>query len=318
MLQQTRVAVVCDYYPRFLARFPDVASLARAPVDDVLALWSGLGYYRRARQLHAAAQLIEKYHGGALPLDRASLVALPGIGAYTAAAILSIAAGVPEPAVDGNLMRIATRMLAHPLSAARAREQLQRWIAPRRPGDFNQALMDLGASVCLPRAPLCEKCPLHSFCRTRGAGPARPRLRPMAVEEHYVLACRAGRIWLRQRPAGAARMAGLWELPQAEKAPRGRAVATVRHAITRFAIRAHLYCGAPLAPGRWFFQADLAQLPLTGLCRKLLAGFQAACPSAPVAIPRRRLGSPSPLPGVRSPAPNKKALRSASRPFPTA
>lgn len=273
MLQQTRASVVEDYYRRFLVRFPNLPTLARAPLDVVLALWSGLGYYRRARQLHAAAAAVVARHGGALPLERAALLALPGIGAYTAAAILSIAAGQPEPAVDGNLLRVAERLLGRSLSPARARGEMQHWIAPRRPGDFNQALMDLGATVCLPRAPHCHACPLRRLCRTRGARPARRRPAAISVEEHYVLARRAGRVWLRQRPSDAARMPGLWELPRVEK-PEATALAHVRHAITRYAIQAHLHAGRALAPGRWVTPAELASLPLTGLCRKLLAAAE--------------------------------------------
>lgn len=273
MLQQTRVAVVQEYYPRFLARFPDLTTLAQAPLDDVLALWSGLGYYRRARQLHAAAQAVASRHAGVLPLERAALLALPGIGAYTAAAILSIAAGQAEPAVDGNLLRVEERLLARPLSPSGARAELQQWISVRRPGDFNQALMDLGASVCLPRAPRCGECPLEPLCRTRGVRAVKARPGAIPVEEHYVLATRAGRVWLRQRPALAARMPGLWELPRLEK-PAGAPLAHVRHAITRYAIRAHLHAGPALAPGRWFTQSERAAVPLTGLCRKLLAAAQ--------------------------------------------
>lgn len=192
MLQQTRAAVVIPYYRRFLARFPDIRFLAAAPQEDVLRLWSGLGYYRRARNLQRAAQEIVAKHGGAFPPSRKDVLALPGIGPYTAAAILSIAFGSKYAVLDGNVARVLARLLAirGDLREARRWQTLQRaadgLLDRRSPGDCNQALMELGAMLCTPRSPQCLLCPVAHFCRARKLGiadslPARRR-KPTAVE----------------------------------------------------------------------------------------------------------------------------------------
>ncbi|MGH9477093.1 MAG: A/G-specific adenine glycosylase [Terriglobales bacterium] len=269
MLQQTRVSAAIPFYERFLERFPDVPALSRAPASAVLAAWSGLGYYRRARRLHAAAQQVLARHGGRLPADMAALRGLPGIGAYTAGAIASIAFGWSVPAVDGNARRIASRLQASPLSLARATAFWTAALPLRRAGEFNQAIMDLGANVCLPRAPRCPQCPLRRRCR--GPLAAAPKPRPQrAVVRHYVLARRGGKLWLRQRPGAAAQMPGLWELPSTPRAA-GEALATLRHSITDTRITAHVYAGArALGAGKWFTPADARAAPLTGLTRKIL------------------------------------------------
>ena len=185
MLQQTRVAAVLDHYRAFLARFPTVEQLAAAPLSSVLAAWSGLGYYRRARALHRAARQIVERHGSRLPRTLPELRALPGVGRYTSAALASIAFGVPAAAVDGNVERVFSRLLAAPNHAGEpssppalhgrspeSPKRLDCWalaealLDRRRPGDWNQALMELGATVCLPRQPQCGRCPLKRWCAT--------------------------------------------------------------------------------------------------------------------------------------------------------
>ena len=196
MLQQTRVAVVRERYPDFLARFPSVERLAAAKLADVLAAWSGLGYYRRARALHAAARELVK-NGVGFPRTSAALAALPGIGRYTAAAIASIAFSQPCAVVDGNVERVLGRLFGvRNRDAWRVAEDL---LHPRRPGDFNQAMMELGATVCLPQAPLCGACPVFAWCETRGALPSRaqPLRRKKLVA--YRLAIRKQAVFLVRR-----------------------------------------------------------------------------------------------------------------------
>jgi A/G-specific adenine glycosylase len=196
MLQQTRVAAVIPYYQRFLARFPDVRALAEAPQEEVLRLWSGLGYYSRARNLQKAAQQIVALHSGEFPQDEESILALPGIGSYTAAAILSIAFGAKHAVLDGNVARVLARLgtIRGDLREARRWQSLQSTagdlLDPQSPGAWNQAMMELGAMVCTPRAPQCRMCPAAKFCRAlQGGDPEsfpEKRKRPEAV--HIVLA----------------------------------------------------------------------------------------------------------------------------------
>jgi A/G-specific adenine glycosylase len=220
MLQQTRVDAVIPYYERWLQRFPTLDALADAPLDDVLAAWQGLGYYARARNLHRAAAVVRERHGGELPADPAALRALPGVGDYTAGALASIVHGLPEPAVDGNVRRVLSRLLdvaaatAAPLRAAAAA-----LVPAERPGDFNQALMELGAAVCTPRSPRCGECPVAALCRARARGTValRPGRRPRREVPHEAVACVAllsgdGRLLLRRRPVEGL-LGGLWELP---------------------------------------------------------------------------------------------------------
>lgn len=205
MLQQTTVATVVPYWERFLARYPDVATLAAAPEDEVLASWSGLGYYRRARQLLAAARQVVADRGGELPRDADSWRALPGVGPYAAGAIASIGLGLPEPAVDANVRRVLGRWYgaggtlasSRPAALAAAAAAL---LPPGRAGDWNEALMELGATVCLPRRPLCTACPAAGHCRSAGTegepggSPARPRA--AAVGLVLVIYVSGGRPWL--------------------------------------------------------------------------------------------------------------------------
>lgn len=227
MLQQTRVEQALPYYRAFLGRFPTVRDLAAAPPDEVLALWQGLGYYRRALQLHAAARQVVERHGGRLPADEAALRALPGVGDYTAAAVLSIAYGRPLPALDGNALRVLARLAGEtePVDRAAVRARLRRLatalLDPEDPGAFNQALMDLGSTVCRPRRPDCGRCPLAWACTAHRRGltdriPApRPRPRPREVSRVAAWVAGAAGVLLARRPAGGL-LGGMWELPAVE------------------------------------------------------------------------------------------------------
>jgi len=220
MLQQTRADVVGPYYERWLERFPTLDALADAELDDVLHAWQGLGYYTRARNLHRAARLVRERHGGQVPREEAALRALPGVGEYTAGAIASIAYGEPRPAVDGNVRRVLARLfdLAEP-SAPALRELAGRLLDRRRAGDFNQALMDLGATVCTPRSPACDACPVADWClaRARGTQAERPAPKRRAAVPSYdvgtaVLRTRDGRLLLVRRPEDGL-LGGMWTFP---------------------------------------------------------------------------------------------------------
>ncbi len=223
MLQQTQVATVIPYHRRFLQAFPSVKALAAVPVEDVLKLWEGLGYYSRARNLHRAAQAIVAEHGGRVPRTERELRALPGVGAYTAAAVRSIAFEEPVAAIDGNVLRILSRVFWLPGGGREGREKqraeaLAHSAVPlERPGDYNQALMDLGAVVCTPRAPSCESCPFGDVCRARAKGqaeaiPKRRRRAMRAVRAVAGLVRKGNKLLLAQRPPEGV-WGGLWELP---------------------------------------------------------------------------------------------------------
>ena len=225
MLQQTRVAAVLGYYKRFLEKAPDVAALAALPEDKLMKLWQGLGYYSRARNLQKAAKVIMDTHGGAFPSDYAAVRALPGVGDYTAGAICSIAFGQPIPAVDGNVLRVYARIcgdggdISTPEMKKRVTQALAAVIPVHGAGAFNQALMELGATVCVPRgAPLCDRCPAQGLCVALAQGrtaelPVKAPKKPRRVEERTVwLIFRGGRVALRRRP-GRGLLAGLWEFP---------------------------------------------------------------------------------------------------------
>jgi A/G-specific adenine glycosylase len=176
MLQQTRIATATPYYQRFLRRFPDVSVLARARTDDVLAAWAGLGYYRRARNLHAAAQVVVREHDGRVPSEPEAFHRLPGVGRYTAGAVLSIAFDRPLPVLDGNVARVLSRVCIRAVAYREPRGQRELWaladslVPARGAGDWNQALMELGATVCLPSSPRCAECPIRRWCRAHSIG----------------------------------------------------------------------------------------------------------------------------------------------------
>jgi A/G-specific adenine glycosylase len=228
MLQQTQVTTVIPYYLRFLERFPDPATLAAAREEEVLAAWSGLGYYRRARALHAGARAVVANHDALLPRDPAALRELPGIGRYTAGAIASIAFGFAEPILDGNVRRVLSRLFAvDGRELSRSAEDRRLWelagrlVRGNAPGDLNQALMELGALICSPREPDCEACPVAGECRGRRSGLLHvlPALRPARPTERVPVAV----AWIRgrhglllERPAEGSPFRGSWDLPAAE------------------------------------------------------------------------------------------------------
>ena len=232
MLQQTQVKTVLPYYSRFMRSFPTVQSLARAPLQRVLRLWSGLGYYRRAENLHKAARRIVRQHDGIVPREYTELRALPGIGDYTAGALLSIAFGEKYPAVDGNVRRVLSRLFL-----TKSNQEVHSYAAKlaktSQPGNLNQALMELGATVCTPKDPRCDGCPVASECRGRAqSGPLplsaqRAKLTfhevawPLAIVNHK------GKILLRRRQANGL-LAKLWELPGVETEPRTKPEAVIR------------------------------------------------------------------------------------------
>jgi len=333
MLQQTRVAAVIDHYREFLKRFPALVSLALASEDEVLAAWSGLGYYRRARMLHKAAQFVVQELGGIFPQTAVELRTLPGIGEYTSAAIASIAFGESIAAVDGNVERVLLRITGRPeeptakgrafirnlaatlvpakaidtapaqmeivagssrTSASKPRPTRHgRLVSINAAGDHNQAMMELGATICIPRGPLCLQCPVFDLCRTRGEHATAPRAKLRSREVAYLLSLRkrgvTTQVLLAKRPAEARLMPGMYELPplpldaaddvMVEREP----VLRVRHAITNTNYYVRVY--SPRGPGdttlrqavplakedlHWIRTTRLGTLPLTGLARKVL------------------------------------------------
>lgn len=281
MLQQTRVAVVIDRYRRFLKKFPSLRVLAAADETAVLAEWSGLGYYRRARNLHASAKLIVGEYGGKFPHTASDLRSLPGVGRYTAAAIASIAFGEPIAVVDGNVERVLSRVTGRTLAGEGVWSAAQENLDERRPGDFNQAMMELGATVCVPGQPLCEQCPVHRFCHTRGtSADAERKLRQKRQEAAYLLARRGDAVLLVRRPATHRLMPGMWELPEIQlpKNERVRILFSLKHSITVTNYQVHVVNAvgdarartASSGSGRWIRNARLTEIPLTGLARKIL------------------------------------------------
>jgi A/G-specific adenine glycosylase len=302
MLQQTRVAAVLEHYARFMERFPALEDLAAATEDEVLAHWSGLGYYRRARLLLKAAQLVARDLGGNIPANAEDLRALPGVGEYTSAAIASIGFGEPVACVDGNVERVLRRVRGWDEgAAAQLRAEAARLLDKERAGDFNQAMMELGATVCVPRGPLCIHCPVIDICATRGEHALGERQKMRSRDSAYALARRpsiAGvEVLLERRSAAASLMPGMWELPgiDAESAPEAQKALTLRHSITNTNYRVTIYkLGArrrglrKTAAQQWFAVSELPALPLTGLARKVLKRLRTwpsvAAPGAP-AIP---------------------------------
>jgi A/G-specific adenine glycosylase len=278
MLQQTRVAAVLEHYRRFLQRFPTVQKLASARESSVLAAWSGLGYYRRARMMHAAAKSIVKQHAGKFPESVDQLRALPGIGRYTAAAIASIVFDAPIAVVDGNVERVLGRVFGADLAGENLWQAAETLLSHKRPGDFNQAMMDLGATVCLPRQPLCAACPVFSQCATRGnLELPRKVIRQKRRDICYALDHRDSSIFLVQRPKHASLMPGMWELPEIPvPSMASPASLTVRHSITvtDYTVRVMRGPVSIQSEGRWVPKTRISRLPLTGLARKILRQAQ--------------------------------------------
>jgi A/G-specific adenine glycosylase len=264
---------VVDYYHRFLERFPSVHALAAARLDSVLAAWSGLGYYRRARLLHEAAKQIVKDHAGRLPCSSEELRKLPGIGRYTSAAIASIAFNEPVAVVDGNVERVLARLAGKQFGGESMWTFAQQLLSRARPGDFNQAIMDLGATVCVPREPMCNVCPVHLFCATRG-GLAKLMTEVRQKREiHYALGLRKGKVLLTRRSSKSTLMPGMWELPEIAPQHAGSGSSfKLRHSITVTDYLVHV--AKTEAPdengGRWISPSRISALPLTGLTRKIL------------------------------------------------
>lgn len=316
MLQQTQVATVMPYYACFLARFPTVTALAAASLDEVLKLWEGLGYYARARHLHAAARQVIAEHGGRVPDTSEELLSLPGVGRYTAGAILSIAYGQDVPALDGNVRRVLSRLFAieEDVTRGAGRRRLQMLaeglLLPGRAGDLNQALMDLGAMVCTPRAPQCAACPLAGDCQAHQMGQETrfPIRRPRRAVPHYEVA--AGVVWradgrflVARRPLDGL-LGGLWEFPGGKQQPGetlqdclrrelaeelgievavGELLTAVRHAYTHFRITLHAFhcrivTGQPQALGcadwRWIDLDGVSELAFAAADHQVIAALR--------------------------------------------
>ena len=299
MLQQTQVATVLGYYERFLARWPDVASLAAAPLDDVLALWSGLGYYSRARNLHRCAQAVVGEHGGAFPRTSAALAAMPGIGRSTAAAIAALCWGERVAILDGNVKRVLTRVLGFDGDLAQAAQERALWtlatgLLPHEGIEaYTQGLMDLGAGVCTRRAPQCLLCPLVAPCAARRDGvperyPVKTRTLRRGRRENWWLWLQwRGRVWLQQRPPTGV-WAGLWTLPLYDAEADALAVvrdlgaepeahAPIEHALTHFdwvlhprrAVLARRPAGPLPGAGKWVHRDELGDVALPAPLRRL-------------------------------------------------
>ena len=306
MLQQTRVAVVVERYRAFLVRFPTLVSLALAPEEEVLALWSGLGYYRRARMLHQAARFVAEHGGGNLPRRAEELRTLPGIGAYTAAAVASIAHGEAVAVVDGNVERVLCRVAGWDAGSrkgggAELRRKVEdfAWhlLDSARAGDFNQAMMDLGATVCTPRNPKCLTCPLQAHCKTRGEHKTPLRAPMTSRDVAYALSVRTGparksrhrtnspEVLLEQRPAMVTVMPGMWELPSLfdSNVPPGEQRMTLRHSImhVNYYVRIRTASESDVesmtvkgGKRRWVPVRQAGGMALTGLTRKVLKRAQ--------------------------------------------
>ena len=315
MLQQTRVDTVIPYYSRWMNRFPDVKSLAHASEDEVLRAWEGLGYYSRARNLHRAAQLIVQMHNGIIPASAETLKQLPGIGAYTAAAVASIAFREDELAVDANIRRVASRLfdlpdpLGSPALDTAARSALLVQMPPENAGDFNQALMELGACICLPRQPLCSSCPVQALCLAyrngttseRPVKPGKPAIPHFQVTAAVIW--QEGKVLLAKRPDSGL-LGGMWEFPGGKIQPGetrqqalareiveeldteilvGEQIGVFKHAYTHYKVTLYAYhCRLdgkqPIALAaqeiRWITPAELEQYPMGKIDRMISQKIQ--------------------------------------------
>lgn len=274
MLQQTRVAVVEDRYKKFTAQFPTVERLARAQEQTVLAAWSGLGYYRRARNLHAAAKQIAK--GDGFPRTAEALRELPGIGRYTANAVASIAFSEPVAVVDGNVKRVLQRVTGRELSEDQYWQTAGALLAADSPGDFNQAMMELGAVICVPGNPLCAVCPVIELCASRGALPQPEKAARKKAVLEYSLCLKNGSVLLQQRDPGSSLMPGMWELPPCtERSQKRQAVQSMqpmmklKHSITTTDYSVLVFAGNG-RKGQWIPLKNVERFALTGLTRKIL------------------------------------------------
>jgi A/G-specific adenine glycosylase len=315
MLQQTQVTTVMPYYHRFLAKFPTVAAVADAPLEDMLKAWEGLGYYARARNLHRAAVEIADKFGGMIPDNYANLRRLPGFGDYTAGAVASIAFGEAVPAIDGNVKRVLARLfaidtdLARNPAARQVREAAAALVDPDAPGDWNQAVMELGATVCLPQSPTCQLCPLDDLCEGRRRGierklPVKPVKKALP---HYDVTAAVishnGKMLIAQRPPDGM-LGGLWEFPGGKREAGetlaeclrreikeelgveievGRPVATIKHSYTHFKITLYAFCcrlrqGSPQALGvaawRWVTLKEIDTLPFPRTDQKIIEALR--------------------------------------------
>ncbi|WP_176066729.1 A/G-specific adenine glycosylase [Anaeromyxobacter diazotrophicus] len=315
MLQQTQVAAVVPYYLRFLERFPTLEALAEASEDEVLARWSGLGYYARGRRLRAAAREMLARHGG-VPRSREALAALPGFGPYTAGAVASIAFGLEEPCVDGNVARVLARLGCvegapeAPATRARLWALAAELVRGPRPGELNQALMDLGATVCGKAAPRCARCPVAPCCAARARGrerelpPARARRAPRRLEVACAVVVQGGRLLLERRPPGGL-FGGLWELPGAEVAPGATAPAALAEALALRGLRVRV--------GK-----ELARVERVLTHRRLaLTAFRGSVARLPPPGGQLRLAAPEELPALALSAATRalvEALPASGRP----
>jgi A/G-specific adenine glycosylase len=266
---------VLEHYKAFLRQFPNVRRLAAADEAQVLAAWSGLGYYRRARMMHRAARVLVAEQNAVFPQSSSELRLLPGIGRYTANAIASIAFSEPVAVVDGNVERVLTRLHDKAFTQASLWDCAQRQLDTEHPGDFNQAMMELGATVCVPAVPVCGKCPIKQFCSSRGREQPREKAKESRARrsESVIVTQRRGALLLRQRSEDEGLMPGMWELPRLSHDPSAMPLLRLRHSITTtdWTISVFVRRNAPVdAQSQWISLAKVPQLPLTGLTRKIL------------------------------------------------
>lgn len=295
MLQQTQVNRVIEKYIDFMKRFPTTHALAAANEQEVLAIWQGLGYYRRARNLHAAAKKVMQEFDGSVPGEVSDLLTLPGVGRYTAGAIASIAFGKAEPIVDGNVHRVLARLAGQrEFSAADAWLRAERLAeAAEQPGEFNEAMMELGATICTPAAPACAKCPLREHCSAHQDGavsdiPAPKRAAtPSVVHHHAVIVCRSGKVLLQQRPS-AGLWSNMWQVPTIESTqPLAidnlahqlpfavtalQTVSQFQHITTHRRITFHVHTArSRIRSGIWRSPDDVDDLPLSNAQKRIVA-----------------------------------------------